>query len=566
MIELGYIEKRVNTSVTATTEATANTIVTLPFILFDGSTDIIIEVGMNAWGQTSTSAVNRLVLFDDSGSGASAIGTLFQGVAFSTSTGKPGFTVRRKFTPAAGYHQYSLRGWVSVASTWTIAGDTFGAGIDAPAYMRVTMDEAMVRPTVVQESFFDFTTTDAWAHTAQGVVGSGNGLIRSAVVFVIQNASATDSISGVTYGGVAMTRVPTNGLAVDTAGEPGAVYVYFLDSDTIPQDTQTVAVTVSTGTTAKQGRCFTLQSDGPTRIVASGKQEGDAANPSVTLATPASFSGVILNALFSGQNSPGSATPGITPILSGRDFGTTIGVFEGGFGSGANIASGWTATTEDVAMSTLAIDTGALINAVAGSYAITGAAATLLAGAALSADPGSYAVTGADAIFVSGLVLTLDPGVYAVTGANAAVLADRVLAADPGAYVITGLDATLTALGAAELVADPGSYLITGLDATLEALGASVLSADPGSYAVNGAAATLSTGYLLAADSGVYAITGANATMLAALMLAADPGSYLITGANATLSSSAVPTGPGTAISGDRQAAYASSGDRRSDP
>lgn len=130
---LAYAEKTSNTDITATSEATANTIVAADPVEFDGGTVILVEFGTNAWAQTSTSPVNRLVLFEDD----SPIGTLFQGVSPSTSSGKPGFTVRRRMTPTAGTHTYSVRGWVSSSSTMIVAGDTFGSGIDSPAYISV---------------------------------------------------------------------------------------------------------------------------------------------------------------------------------------------------------------------------------------------------------------------------------------------------------------------------------------------------------------------------------------------------------------------------------------------
>lgn len=133
MIELAYAEKTSNTNITATSEAAADTIVTAGAVACDGAMILIIEFGTNAWAQDSTTPVNRLVLFDN---GAS-IGTLFQGVSPSTSSGKPGFTVRRRLTPSAGSHTYSVRGWVSSSSTMIVAGDVFSSGRDSPAYIRV---------------------------------------------------------------------------------------------------------------------------------------------------------------------------------------------------------------------------------------------------------------------------------------------------------------------------------------------------------------------------------------------------------------------------------------------
>lgn len=135
MQELAFAEKRSNTDVTATSEAAADTVVTAPAISTDGSTVVTIEFGTTAFGQTSTTPVNRLVLFED----GVAIGTLWAARSPGTSTGRPGFTCFRRMTPTAGTHVYSVRGWVSSASTWTIAGGVNwpGAGVDKPAYIRI---------------------------------------------------------------------------------------------------------------------------------------------------------------------------------------------------------------------------------------------------------------------------------------------------------------------------------------------------------------------------------------------------------------------------------------------
>lgn len=349
MFEAAYAEKTSNTSVSATSEAAADTVVSCPFIYCDGASEYLFEFGTNAWAQTSTSPTNRLVLFDDAGAGAAAIGVLFQGVSPSTSSGKPGFTVRQKRTPAAGYHQFSVRGWVSSASTWTIAGDTFGSGIDSPAYLRVGRILAPSQAFYDVESRLDITTSNSWTHSP------GTPFPKGVLVVIMQNGASTDVISAVTYGGAALTRIPTNGLAQDGAGEAGAAYAYFLGSG-IPVGPQTVAVTVSSGTTAKRAHCFTITAPDNTRVAASGRVQTDTANPSVTLSTPSGFKGLVVNALYSGQNDLTSLTADAGYDVIGRDFGTQVCAVEYGHKTGASVASGWTVSSDDVAMVAAAID------------------------------------------------------------------------------------------------------------------------------------------------------------------------------------------------------------------
>ena len=78
------------------------------------------------------------------------------------------------------------------------------------------------------------------------------------------------------------------------------------------------------------------------------------------------------------------------------------------------------------------------ITADAGSYSVTGVAATLSRGRAIAADAGSFAVTGFDATLtiVSNPVLTADAGSYSVTGSAATLIQPRTLAALAGVFAI----------------------------------------------------------------------------------------------------------------------------------
>lgn len=207
------------------------------------------------------------------------------------------------------------------------------------------------------QSTLDFTSSNSWSHS-----GASSGVV-AAVVFIAQTAVSTDLISGVTYGGVSMTRVPTDGLAQDAAGEPGAAYAYTLLTS-VPQGTQTVAATVSSGTDAKTGWAMTFTGGASCRIAASGRVQGDVANPSVTLGTAANFVGFAMSVLYSGLAAPADATiaggSGYTKLTGsasgGRDFGNQAATAEYGAKSGANVACGWTASSDDVAMCALAIE------------------------------------------------------------------------------------------------------------------------------------------------------------------------------------------------------------------
>lgn len=67
------------------------------------------------------------------------------------------------------------------------------------------------------------------------------------LVFIMRfdGEAATDAITGVTYGGTAMTAV-SGGLAVDSSGELGFCKTYFLGSS-VPTGVQTIEVTTTAG-------------------------------------------------------------------------------------------------------------------------------------------------------------------------------------------------------------------------------------------------------------------------------------------------------------------------------
>jgi hypothetical protein len=95
--------------------------------------------------------------------------------------------------------------------------------------------------------------------------------------------------------------------------------------------------------------------------------------------------------------------------------------------------------------------TGYTLSAQAGSYTITGQAATLSLGFNLNATAGAYAIAGGAATF--GYSLTCAAGAYTISGKPAVLSwSGEViysLECEPGAYQIDGADATLVNSGAA---------------------------------------------------------------------------------------------------------------------
>jgi hypothetical protein len=205
------------------------------------------------------------------------------------------------------------------------------------------------------QSFKDITATDSFTHTP--VLNP-----RAVIVMIAQTTAETDRISAVTYGGVTMTRVPTNGYAVDTLNEPGAAYIYFLGGG-IPTGVQTVAVTVSAGTEAKVVWCVTASGKGVTEVAASAMLQENQTNPSMTLSTEIDFQGLVCCVFYSGLIAPSDANiapaAGYTKLTGtdtgGKDFGNQCAVGVYGVKTGINVVCSFTSAGEDVAISCVAI-------------------------------------------------------------------------------------------------------------------------------------------------------------------------------------------------------------------
>lgn len=130
--QLAYTEFTAPVTITATTEAGANTVVTAPAITFDGATPVVIEffapiVDTGAAGQSIAAA-----LFQD-GSSIGRMGAIY-GPAAAIQAALP---LRRRMTPASGSRTYSIRVFINVG-TGTVTGGAGGSGNNMPGYIRIT--------------------------------------------------------------------------------------------------------------------------------------------------------------------------------------------------------------------------------------------------------------------------------------------------------------------------------------------------------------------------------------------------------------------------------------------
>ena len=175
---------------------------------------------------------------------------------------------------------------------------------------------------------------------------------EAAVVFVFED-SATDNITGVTYGGVAMEDLGASYDAVDSATEPGRVDTYFLSGAALPKGTgvQTVEVSCNNNGTEKWAVCITLTGAAnkllrPTGVVL---LEGDGAYTvqSVNDGSPGSNSLRVAGAYYGGTT-PAPAGTGSTSraTLDSGNYGYSV-VTETTAGQGARNVGFNNATSDD---------------------------------------------------------------------------------------------------------------------------------------------------------------------------------------------------------------------------
>lgn len=133
--ELAYTEFTGNVSITATTEATANTIVTASAVTFDGSTIALIEF----WARTvvlpaAAQATMDYYLYQD-GASIGRLGTVRGADAAAGVEQHIPYLVRR-MTPASGARTYSIRAAVNTG-TGTIGAGAGGLGVSMPGFIRI---------------------------------------------------------------------------------------------------------------------------------------------------------------------------------------------------------------------------------------------------------------------------------------------------------------------------------------------------------------------------------------------------------------------------------------------
>jgi hypothetical protein len=137
--ELAYAEVTSGVTLSSTTAAGANTIVTAAAITLTGTQRIQIDFSCT-YVQIEDLATSQLfIVLWDGAAGAGRMGFFQRGAATSGGGhGLYGCTLSRVLTPSAGSHTYSVRGWSSAGGGWVAAGAGGSNDTDSPAFIRIT--------------------------------------------------------------------------------------------------------------------------------------------------------------------------------------------------------------------------------------------------------------------------------------------------------------------------------------------------------------------------------------------------------------------------------------------
>lgn len=132
--EFDYAQITSSASITATSEATANTVITGAGVSYDGSTIVMLEFFTPYLNITAQSLA--IVLYDDTGGGAASIGLM--GQYYDANAGQTVVPVHlmKRFTPSAATHTFSIRAYVN-SGTGEVKADTGVNGHWLPAFMRI---------------------------------------------------------------------------------------------------------------------------------------------------------------------------------------------------------------------------------------------------------------------------------------------------------------------------------------------------------------------------------------------------------------------------------------------
>jgi hypothetical protein len=384
---------------------------------------------------------------------------------------------------------------------------------------------------------FDAATENIQAADPQNFTHTPSGTPRGVLVLIAHAATASDIVSGVTYGGVTMSRVA---FADDTTGEAGAAYLYFLGAS-IPTGAQTVSIDRTQNTTSVWAVAITATAAADTEVVDfDNSQQGDAniTNPAVTLQHSGRdcldfFGG------YNGVNAPGSITDasGQTRIHD-HDFGSQAAVVSRKDASSTSDTSlSYTIAANSLAMIGVAIAevaglaerTGSATvpltigEAATGTVEVAGSASNALAlgVAATATHPVTGSASVALALGVSSSGTVADPSVNGTASVAFTLGVQATATADVQGAVAVPLPIGVTAAGQVPVAASASLALALGVAADTDVLASASASAGivlgvtaTGTVAVAGAASVPLTLGVAATGFPEVPITGTATVLL----------------------------------------------------
>jgi hypothetical protein len=134
--ELAYVEFNANVTVTATTAAGANTVVSAGSVVFDGTPVWVEFFAIAAQLPATAGAAMAIDLWNDS----TDLGILGDITTPAAVASGPSVLLRRKVTPTAAAHTFSVRAWMAAggAITGTVVAGGGGASVALPGFIRIT--------------------------------------------------------------------------------------------------------------------------------------------------------------------------------------------------------------------------------------------------------------------------------------------------------------------------------------------------------------------------------------------------------------------------------------------
>lgn len=233
---LSYVPFTSTVSPTATTEATANTVVTADPLTFDGATQIEIEF-YSPTARPDSGAVGRTLdfwLYD----GSSSIGKVASLITPAASQMRVPVNIKVLLIPSAGSHTFSIRASVS-AGTGLIDAGVGGAATTRPGFISVKVDAASVGFSAY--SAYTPVITQNGARTTSALVA------RYVKFGRMVNCSGYAAISNAGTAGNALTV----SLPIPAATTSGIIIGSGMFYDASADDTYALVVAADTSTTIK---------------------------------------------------------------------------------------------------------------------------------------------------------------------------------------------------------------------------------------------------------------------------------------------------------------------------